>query len=233
MIRIVEEDLDEATDLLDIAEYCRFSHYCLWDKRERLPFIFRQAGAEFCPGEDCPIIVFRRKFEAESPAFYAAALNFSKTKNAIKNALKALETNQGSNRCRRRRYLRRLDEMKTFDHLILVALYPLSLKAETIPDLTQGEITALLKKYNSSEEERRRNLERMGEINSDWVYWIDEIGDALLSENKQDIALITFLVYLFIEGLEKDQLPDLGVMSKEEKGKFFVELLEKTSPKKK
>lgn len=222
-MKISREELNYTTDLLDIIEYCRFSHYCLWDERKRLPLIFKKADPYDCLKGDCPVIIFRKKFESESPNFYAAALNMSRTKNAIVNALRALEFKQGSARQRRRRFLRRLDETKTFDHLIVLAIYPLSLKVDAIPNLNQKEIEGLLQKYNSSMEERLRNMKRMAEINNEWVYWLDDIA-YLLSENSQDITLIPFLIYLFLEGLEKKRLPNIRGMSEKEKNEFFTEL---------
>lgn len=224
MVEIPDENLDFTDSLLMITEKCRFSHNCLWRNRKDLPFIFKNNTDTNCQKDNCPVVLFRKKFESDSPAFYFEVSQLARTKTVIKHAMKALETHWGSARQRRKRYLRRLDTLRSFDHTFLLAVYPLYLQAQTIPAIKKEEFLDLLKRYNNDPVERNRHVEGLYEINEEWAIWLGEAMYDLFTDSIYTPPIIYFILYVFLKGLEKNELPDFKKMSFKEKADFFTEI---------
>jgi hypothetical protein len=229
-LKITDEELDYVTEILDIVDDCRLSHSCLWHKQEKLLANFLRTPFYDCKQDSCPVVVFRKRLESESPTLYSMALFSSKAKNVIRSAHIKLQNKRLGPEQRRRKYFKRFDEIKAIDHILILALYPLSLKVDSMPPLSDKEVTAFLERYNSDPEQRSRNLERMSQISPDWFYWLNDAMLSLLSKNSQYAVQIFFMIYLFLEGLERDALPDLKEMPEEDKNKFFNEIEQGMSP---
>ena len=228
MIKISDQELYCTISLLKIIERCRFSHRCLWFERKDLPFTFQESTFRPCLKDNCPIVVFRKKLESESPLFYAQALELCQVRNILKRAVKIFEMKHGSNRQRRRRYLRRLEEIKNFDYLFIMAIYPLSLKMAEAPLLRYEKLVELTDIYNSSD--RLQIIEEMTEVNYEWFTSIYDMARYLTSDSDHYSSNIFYLAYLYIKGLERDELPDLKNMPPRRKDEFFQEINREISP---
>ena len=229
MIRISDQELYCTINLLKIIERCRFSHRCLWFERKDLLPTFQESTHRPCLKDDCPIVVFRTKLELESPLFYAQALELCQVRNILKRAVKILGMKYGSNRQRRRRYLRRLEEIKNFDYLFIQAIYPLSLKMAEVPFLKYKELVELTDTYNNSSA-RFQIIEEMTKVNYEWFTSIYDMARYLTSDSDHYSSNIFYLAYLYIKGLERDELPDLKNMPPRRKDEFFQEINREISP---
>jgi len=195
MIKITKEKLFWGLDLLETTKQCLNSHNCLWNKRSGL-FQKTELLPKNCPRENCKVVIFRKTFENSSPAFYAEALNLSRSDRA-------------------------------FGQLLVLAIYPLFLETKQIPSLTTAEITALKRNYYSAQIYQTKKT--MEKINTEWVDRLGLFAQNLRFAHEYHRLAIIYLVYLFLKGIEKTQLPDLEGMSSEEKEEFFAELVKGTS----
>ena len=223
MIRIVEEMLDMGIDLLEITETCPNSHNCLWSKRSSL---FQIPGAlpKGCPRKNCSIVVFRKLLEDSSPAFYAEALMLSRFDSLIKTITDLVVKKNGARRKKPRKLTRRIYDLHIFGQLIVMTIYPLFLETKEIPFLRTAEIENLKNSYH--EAEIHRTLKIMRDINPEWLDWVESIMENLLSTRERYSLAAIYLVYLFLKGIDKNQLPDLKNMARDEKERFFLEVEE-------
>lgn len=221
MIRITQERLDQGLGLLNIAGNCPNSQNCLWSKR--LDFLYAPCGLpKGCPRERCGIVIFRKTLEEDSPAFFAEALNLSQFNGIVKMGA-AIETKAGWDQKNALEiFTERANDLHIFGQLFILALYPLFLETKQIPFLETKEVINLAKGYSGKE--ARQTSEKMRGINFEWFRLTREIMRYLVSNDGYP-QRITYLVYLFLTGLEKDQLPDLMNMPSEEKEKFFSEIV--------
>jgi len=221
MIKILPEKLDQGLGLLEITETCPNSHNCLWLSRPKL-FRMPDSLPEDCPKENCEVILFRKILEEDSPALYAEALRLSRFDGVVKTTVAMVLKRKGTKRKRLRKLTRRTYDLHIFGQLVVLALYPLFLEAKEFPVLTSIEIKELREAYR--ETEIRHMVRRMGELNADWLDWIEAIMENLLSTYERYPLATTYLIYLFLKGIEKNQLPDMEKMSSIEKEKFFSEI---------
>lgn len=221
MVKIMKERLDRSLGLLEITETCPNSHNCLWSRR---PAFFQAPDdlQEGCPGESCEVMTFRRMIENDSPAFYAEALKLSRFNDVVKTTTAMAIRMKGTKSKRLRKLTRRTYDLHIFGELLVLAIYPLYLELKEIPFLRSAEIEELRNTYH--EEEIRQTVKRMGEINSEWLEWVEAIMENLLSTYERYPLATTYLIYLFLKGIEKNQLPDLKNMAQDEKDKFFLEI---------
>lgn len=219
MIEITKGRLSQGFDLLRVAENCPSFHNCLWLPRPFLPRLI-DALSKSCPCGDCKIISFRKTLEEDSPALYAETLRLSRFADMSKlaaNMKKPVVSDKMARKIRRRSH-----DLRIFGKLIILALYPLFLETNEIPFLMPVEIRELEKNYGESE--IRQTVLRMGEINTNWAGWIESIIEDLLSAYENYPWATIYLIYLFLKGIEKNQLPDLSNMTRKEKDKFFLEM---------
>lgn len=221
MVEIMTERLNQGLGLLAITETCPNSHNCLWSKRPNL-FQIPDILPEGCPGESCEVIAFRKTLEENSPAFYAETLRLSRFDGVVKTTIAMAIKRKGNKRKRSRKLARRAYDLHIFGQLLILAIYPLFLETKEIPFLKPVEIEGL--KDNFHDAEIYQTEKRMGKINSDWLEWMESLMGNLLSSYERYPLAIIYLVYLFLEGIEKDQLPDMKNMARDEKEKFFLEI---------
>lgn len=220
-MKITEEELQPGRDLFNIAGICPHSDICLWMKRSII-FQISDTLLEDCLGENCPILVFRKTFENSSPAFYAEALGLSRFDKVLKTANAMAMKKKRVKRKRQWRLKRRTESLHVFGQLFVLAVFPLFLEAKRIPFLTSAEIAEFRNNYR--EAEAYQTVKEMRKISSEWLEQMTSVTKYLVSNYERYPAAITYLVYLFLKGIEKDQLPDIGKMSREEKDKFFLEI---------
>lgn len=221
MIKILKEDLDLGLDLLEKVETCPVSHNCLWLQRINL-FKIADSLPEGCPKENCQVIIFRKILETDSPAFYAEALALSRFDGVLHTTIAISLKRKRAKRKKQRKLNRRIYDLHIFGQLLVLAIYPLFLEAKEVPFLKTAEIAELRDGYHDAE--IRQTIKRIGELNPDWLEWIESITENLLSNYEQYPLAMTYLVYLFLKGLEKTQLPNLQEMPAEDKDKFFSEI---------
>jgi len=149
MIKIMRERLDQGFDLLTITEACPNSHNCLWISRQKL---FRVPGAlpENCPQESCELVIFRKRFEDESPAFYAEALKLSLFDD-IAQATAVVAMKRKIKKRKLAKLSRRIYDLHIFGQLLILAVYSLSLAAKEIPFLKTAEIMEFRNNYHEAE----------------------------------------------------------------------------------
>lgn len=213
MIRISNSELSSGINLSNKVYRCPNSHNCLWMKRTRL---FTGFLPRACLKENCPAVIFRKKFEGDSPSCYAEALRFSQWWCAS-----ALATIDKRREIDRKKLERRVDDLDTYGQLVILIVHPIDLATGEIAFLKPKEIEILEKSW--SLEERNRTIQTMREINPAWLAHIKSVMRYIVS-NQTYYDAIFYLVYLFLKGLEKNQLPDLEIMPQEEKEKFFLEI---------
>ncbi len=215
MIKIKQKALDLGLYLLEITETCPNSHNCLWIGRRKLIPMLNNLR-KFCPAEKCGVIIFREAFEDNSPAFYAEALKFCQF-DGIDATIAARD--------------RRIHDLRIFGRLVVFIIYPLFSETGVIPFLKPAEIEELRNNYY--EVERLQTIKRMNEISHEWLEWVQAIMKNILSPYiyERYSSVIIYLVYLFLKGMGKNQLPDLMNMSWSEKHKFFSEIEKMISKK--
>lgn len=230
MIKIMKERLDQGLGLLEITETCPNSHNCLWLRRPSL-FKIPDALPEECLGEGCEVVIFRRTLEDNSPAFYGEALRLSRFDGVVRTTTAMAIKRRRTKKKRLRKLTRRTYDLHIFGELLVLAIYPLFLETKEIPFLKPAEIEELRNGYH--DEEIRQTIKRMGEINPEWLEWVESIMENLLSTYERYPLAITYLVYLFLKGIEKDRLPDLKNMAQKEKDEFFLKIEEMVFKKEK
>lgn len=227
MLKILKEGLDLGLNLLEEFERCPNSHNCLWLRRAEL---FKIPGLlpKDCQKENCSIIIFRETLEADSPAFYAETLRLSEFNYVARVTYVLAKNGKKARKKKLRKLTRIIYNLHIFGQLVIIALYPLLLETKEVPFLKPKEIEELGDAYHLKE--IRQTIKKMGKINQEWLEWIDSVAGNLISNQTYPIAVI-YLVYLFLKGLEKTQLPEMKKMSKEEKKEFFSEIEKSISRK--
>lgn len=224
MIKIAKDRLNQGLDLLGITEACPNSHNCLWLARSTL-FRIPNALPRGCPRENCEIIVFRTALENDSPAFYVEALRLSQFNDIVKTTAALVIKRKEVTRKARKRKLRKLSQrtynLHIFGQLLVLTTYPLFLEAKEVPFLRFKEIAELRNNYR--EAAMRQTTEKMKKINAEWFGWVEAVIEDLVFNQAYPRAII-YLVYLFLKGLEKTQLPNFKAMSREDKEGFFLEI---------
>lgn len=76
MIRVLDEDYRSGIQMSEMAHNCQHSSQCLWGTFKQCPH-----GGE----KDCLALVFRRKFEYDSPLFFKIYVDLSKYNIIISN----------------------------------------------------------------------------------------------------------------------------------------------------
>ena len=222
MIRILDEELNLGIDFLQEIGDCPKSPNCLWLRRDNL-FMVPNALPKNCPKESCQVVIFRKMLESESPAFYAEALRLSRFHKVIKNIV-AVEREGKSTK---KTILGRIDchdyDLHTFGYLVVITIYPLFLEAREIPFFKTAEIENLKNAYQEPETVIQ-TMRKMHEISPEWLGWIKTVSENLVFDYEYYFPAAIYLAYLFLAGIEKNQLPDLNNMTLREKNKFFSEL---------
>jgi len=224
MVKVTRNGINEGLVLMQIMEICLKSHNCLWLSR---PKLFQETNTlpYYCPKERCLVVIFRKTFENDSPAFYAEALRASLFASTVQTPANAIPGGGKAKKKRARKLRRRIHDLRVFGQLVALSLHPLFYENKRFPFLTSAEIKTLRNNYHASE--IHKTLKKMTNADSEWIEWLDLVRRDLLSADKRYPMSMVYLAYLFIKGLEKDQLPDLTNMSQEEKDKFFVEIFQK------
>jgi len=228
MIKIMKEKLNRGISLLKITKNCPNSHNCLWSRRPGL-FHAPHLLPKGCPREKCEVVIFRKAFEDDSPAFYAEALKLSQFAGVVRATVALTVEKKESKRKRQKKLIRRTHDLHVFGELLVLAIYPLFLETKEIPFLSSAEIANL--KNGHRDAEICQTLQRMNEINPEWSEWVKSTAKNLLATYERYPLAIIYLVCLFLKGLEKTQLPDLQAMSLQDKEKFFSELMSSISQK--
>jgi hypothetical protein len=211
MIKIAKNELYQGINLSRNFYDCRNSHTCLWQTRSSL---FTGPLPRGCPKENCPVIIFRKKFEGDSPCYYAEALRLSQWW-----CVSSLASIAKWRKAEKRELERRVYNLDVYGRLVVLAIHPLDLAATEIPFLKPEEIKTL--KKNWSPEEMERTKRTICETNPDWLGFIESATRKFTCFQTYYDAVF-YLIYLFLKGLEKNQLPNLG--DREEKEKFFSEI---------
>ena len=211
MIKIAKKELYRGLDLSRNFYDCRNPHNCLWRRRTDLFNGFLPRG---CPRENCPVVIFRKKLEGDSPCYYAEVLRRSQWW-----CVSSLATIDKRRKTERRELERRVYDLDIYGRLVILTIHPLALTAQRIPFLKPQEIETLQKSW--SPEERNHTEQTIYEINPNWFGLIESIMGKIIS-NQTYFDAIFYLIYLFLKGLEKNQLPDIG--ASEEKKKLFSEI---------
>jgi len=115
---------------------------------------------------------------------------------------------------------------RAFGQLLVLAIYPLFLETKQIPYLTTAEILVFKKSYYSAQIYQTKKT--MKKINTEWVDRLGLFAQNIRFAHEHYRLAIIYLVYLFLKGIEKNQLPDLQTMSPKEKDEFFSELVKGT-----
>lgn len=218
MIKMVADKLQQGLNLLEITRTCPRSHNCLWLARPRL-FQMPDILPRGCPRENCEVIIFRTTLESSSPAFYAECLRLSQFDSILSTTTAIVTSGRRGNRGRKLKGVsRHIYDLRTFGEIIALTIYPLFLETKEIPFLSFKEIAELKNDYRETE-----TIEKMREINAEWLSWIESITQDLVSDQTYPSAAI-YLAHLFLKGLEKTQLPDFKTMSGQDKEKFFREI---------
>ena len=211
MIKIAKKELYKGLNLSQNFYNCRNSHNCLWRRRTDLFNGFLPRG---CPKENCPVVIFRKKFEGDSPCHYAEALRLSQWW-----CISSLATIDKRRKAEKSELERRVYNLDIYGRLVILTIHPLALTAQRIPFLKPQEIETLQKSW--SPEERNHTEQTIYEINPNWFGLIESIMGKIIS-GQASPAAVFYLAYLFLKGLEKNQLPDIG--ASEEKKKLFSEI---------
>ena len=210
MIVISKNELQAGINLSRTVYDCGNSHNCLWAKRTGL---FTGSLPRACPRENCPVVIFRKKLEGDSPCYYAEVLRRSQWW-----CISSLATIDRRREAERRELERRVYNLDTYERLVILAIRPLELATGGIPFLRPREIEALKNGWCS--EESRQTAQTMYEINPNWFGWLESFTRKIAVDQTYHEAVL-YLVYLFLKGFDQ-QLPDLD--TDKEKAKFFSEI---------
>lgn len=213
MIKIAKKELTKGLVLSRSFYNCRSVHDCLWRKRADLFKGFLPRG---CLKENCPVVIFRKKFEDDSPCHYAEALRLSQWW-----CVSSLAKINRKREREKRELERRVDNLNIYERLVVLAIHPLDLSVGEIPFLKSEEIKTL--KRDWSPKERNRTEEVVYEINPDWYFSVGSAMKEFVGEQTYNDAVF-YLIYLFLKGFEKNQQPDMEAMSQEERAKLFSEI---------
>ena len=210
MIKIAKKELYKGLNLSQNFYNCRNSHNCLWRRRTDLFNGFLPRG---CPRENCPVVIFRKKLEGDSPCYYAEVLRRSQWW-----CVSSLATIDKRRKTERRELERRVYDLDIYGRLVILTIHPLALTAQRIPFLKPQEIETLQKSW--SPEERNHTEQTIYEINPNWFGWLESFTRKIAVDQTYHEAVL-YLVYLFLKGFDQ-QLPDLD--TDKEKAKFFSEI---------
>ena len=212
MIKIAKKELYRGLDLSRNFYDCRNPHNCLWRRRTDLFNGFLPRG---CPRENCPVVIFRKKLEGDSPCYYAEVLRRSQWW-----CVSSLATIDKRRKTERRELERRVYDLDIYGQLLALAIHPLVLAAKRTPLLKPREIKALKRDWGLNE--IKQIEQTMCEINPDRLGWLGSIMNNIIFNQTYRVA-IPYLVYLFLKGLD-NQLPDLEAMPQKDKETFFSEI---------
>ena len=214
MIRITSTQLNRALSVA--SQTPRLSSLaCLWGSR-------KDVSDEDCKiSRYCEIVRFRKIFESDSPGFFGKFLELSEYQRIIQNYI-GLEI-EGGEYSQMRTIQIELRNLCIFACASILAIYPLFLaNNETVPFLSLKEIKEI--EENFSEEQFNQVGQEMQKINRIWFNQIEIILDNLAQPQRYKRAIF-LLVKLFIQGVEKIQLPCLKEISEEEREVFFQEII--------
>jgi len=213
MIVISKNELQAGINLSRTVYDCGNSHNCLWAKRTGL---FTGSLPRACPRENCPVVIFRKKFEGDSPCHYAEALRLSQWW-----CISSLATIDKRRKAEKSELERRVYDLDIYGRLVILTIHPLALTAQRIPFLKPQEIETLQKSW--SPEERNHTEQTIYEINPNWFGLIESIMGKIIS-NQTYFDAIFYLIYLFLKGLEKNQRPNFEAMTQKENEELFLEI---------
>ncbi|MFH1423625.1 MAG: hypothetical protein ABIG29_01535 [Candidatus Nealsonbacteria bacterium] len=212
MIKISDKELSSGLDLSRRIYACKNSHFCLWRKRTLL---FTGFLPRICLKENCPIVIFRKTLEDDSPAYYAEALKLSQW-----YCVSSLAEIDRRKEIKRKQLEKMVYDLDIYGKLLALAIQPLALSAKRIPFLKPREIKAL--KRDWSLDALAETEQTMHEINPNWLGWLGAIMNDI-TVNQTYREAVPYLVYLFLMGLD-NQLPNLGAMAEKEKEIFFSDI---------
>lgn len=214
---IDEYQLDQGLELLEIMDYCDNCPNCLWERRDKL-FKISVFLPDGCQRENCEVVIFRKVFEECSPILYAEALKLSRFNDIIKTNADIADRKK-KKRKKVKKLIRRTDNLHVFGQLLVLAFYPLYLETREIPFFRAVEIVKLKANYNK--EVIYQTEKTINEMNSQWFKWLISVSSNIVADHKYYLSAIVYLIYLFLKGKEKTQLPDLKNMTESEKNQFF------------
>lgn len=224
-MEITSEQLEAGIDMSYGASFCLDSMHCLFDDPKNIPKWWFTSG-DRCTKDGCSVLIFRKIFERESPAFFGKFLELSKYGSVIHD-YRVVEL-EGGTLMTNKDVQRRIKDLYTFSQLVFVALFPLFLANNGMFPLLSGkEIRRIEKDYYDGKVDELEDM--MIAINRDWPVYISFYCGDITDDEKYDVAN-GLLIYIFFEGIAKEtQLPDLTRMPGKEKETFFNEVEKKIS----
>ena len=209
MIEISESQLDEGLFLASSVSDCNSLIDCFFGK---MPI-------DSLRKDKCKVFQFRKAFESDSPMLYKR-IRESADYDQIMLVFDIIEEIDSLEKKREVRM--KFQDLNTFAHISIVALYPLYLfNGMTVPFLSLEEINEIERRFFALS--NKRAIEEIGKlkpINREWFYWMFSVSTNFNDYKRFGNAII-LMTYLFVKGIEKKSLP---CMNSEEKKSFFRDI---------
>ncbi len=180
---------------------------CLWNRGEYHP--------------DCNLVLFRKNFESQSPAFFGMFKSLSRYDLIMKNLRESEDGTPQQKYAARMKF----NDMQTFAEASLAALYPLYLSNdEIVPFLKVEEVKKVRKEYLIRDfKEAKEELEEIG------LGWFSSVAAISTSFFEGEIwgKRIYFLISAFLRGSEKGSAGSIFDFNSKKEGEELFNEIEK------
>jgi len=189
MLEISDRSVEEGLELAFLIIDCHDDFLkCIWDRGEKC--------------EKCGLVEFRKKFEEQSPAFFALFKKLSDKESIMKNLEQA---NLYGNPQQKGAARECFHDLQTFAEGSIAALFPLfKSNNDLFPFLRSQEIEEIQKDYLSCDcEKAEKELRNM---NPEWFSSLAAIFTSFYGRDKELWAKkIYLLIKIFLYGAEKER----------------------------